>query len=112
MNKYLDLCQRPKERQTPSGTPSRHLSAHVMEDVDVGARTATTARKEITHVRDLDHDPLAAASGAAARSALAGEDRKYWSAHPEIPALVSYFLANGERVSEWVGQRRTRWIQQ
>lgn len=62
-----------------------------MEDLDADARTTTAAAKESSHDDLDDVDPLAAA-----RSALVGEDRAYWAAHPEIPALVSYFLANGE----------------
>lgn len=31
-----------------------------------------------------------------ASSALAGEDLKYWAAHPELPALVSHFMAKGD----------------
>lgn len=64
-----------------------------MEDVDVDARTATTTANidSTPHV----HDDLDARS-----ASLAAEDREYWSAHPEIPALVSYFLANGESGSQ------------
>lgn len=56
--------------------------------------TATTTAANIDSTHHIHHDDLDA------RSALAGEDREYWSAHPEIPALVSYFLANGESGSE------------
>lgn len=44
----------------------------------------------------MEVDPLA--EGVAA---LVGEDFQYWTAHPELPALVSHFIAKGRT---WCGR--------
>lgn len=39
-------------------------------------------------------------------SALAGEDLKYWAEHPELPALLSHFMAKGDQGFSSVSKKK------
>lgn len=75
-----------------TNTPSRPLSQHyqnaLFREFVFIILSTTTATREVGRPVDVSKNMQ--------NSTLTREDLEYWTAHPELPALVSHVLVKGE----------------